>query len=91
MIYNFDPHQKIKVRAHVVIESSSELHELNMDDFVGMEGMVTSLVKKYKRLRGAWVRILGGAYDSEEWYFPILSLRDVNAKSLSEEFGDFII
>lgn len=91
MIYNFDPHKRIKEKAHVIVEASNELHEMNMDAFIGMEGMVISLVKREKRNSGAWVRILGGEYDKEEWYFPILALRDVNAKSPEEEFGEFVI
>ena len=90
-IYNFDPHQRIKEKAHVVIEDSSELQDMKLKEFIGMEGMVISLVKRNKKLRGAWVRLLGGPYDKEEWYFPILALRDMNAKSLEEEFGDFVI
>ena len=73
MIYNYDPHQKIQEKAHVVIEDSSELRAMHLDEFIGMEGMV------------------GGEYDKEEWFFPILALRDVNAKSIEEEFGDFVI
>lgn len=91
MIYNYDPHQKIQEKAHVVIEDSSELRAMHLDEFIGMEGMVVSLVKRSKRNSGAWVRMLGGEYDKEEWFFPILALKDVNAKSIEEEFGDFVI
>jgi hypothetical protein len=53
--------------------------------------MVVSLVKRKKRNSGAWVRIVGGEFAGEEWFFPILALRDLNAKTVEEEFGDFII
>ncbi len=91
MIYNFDPHQRIREKAHVVIEASSELHDMKMDKFIGMEGMVVSIVKRNKRNSGAWVRMLNGEYAKQEWFFPILALRDLNAKSTVEEFGEFII
>ena len=91
MIYNYDPHQKIKEKAHVIIEASSELHDMRLDGFIGMEGMVVSIVKRKNRNSGAWVRIVGGEFAGEEWFFPILALRDLNAKTVEEEFGDFII
>ena len=64
---------------------------MKLDGFIGMEGMVVSLVKRKKRNSGAWVRIVGGEFSGEEWFFPILALRDLNAKTVEEEFGDFII
>ncbi len=91
MIYNYSPHKQIKEKAHVIIEASSELHEMNMDPFIGTEGMVVSIVKRERRNSGAWVRILGGEHDGEEWFFPLLALRDLNAKTVEEEFGEFII
>lgn len=91
MIYNVDQSQRIKEKAHVIIEDSSELRSMHLEEFVGMEGMVVSLVKRAKRNSGAWVRMLGGKYANEEWFFPILALRDLNAKSMEEEFGDFVI
>ena len=91
MIYNVDPHQKIKEKAHVIIEDSSELQRLHMEEFIGMEGMVVTLVRRDKRNSGAWVRMLGGKYAGEEWFFPILALRDLNAMSVEEEYGEFIL
>jgi len=91
MIYNVDPHQRIAEKAHVIIEDSSELREMHMEEFIGMEGMVVSIVRRQKRNSGAWVRMLGGEHDKKEWFFPILALRDLNARSLEEEFGEFII
>lgn len=91
MIYNIDLHYRIAEKTHVIIEDSSELREMHMEEFIGMEGMVMSVVKRRKRNSGAWVRILGGAYDKKEWFFPLLALRDIHAKSMEEEFGEFII
>lgn len=91
MIYNVDPHHRIAEKAHVIIEDSSELRDMHMEEFIGMEGMVVSLVRRQKRNSGAFVRILGGQYDKQEWFFPLLAMRDLDARSLEDEFGEFII
>lgn len=91
MIYNVDPHKLIQEKAHVVVEDSSELRAMRLESMIGCEGMVVSVVKRDRRNSGAWVRMIGGEFDKEEWFFPLLALRDVNARPVKEQFGEFII
>lgn len=59
----------------VTIVHSNDLAELELEELVGKEAIVTCIVRKGHRVRGVYLVPMAGRYKRQEWFVPIQSIK----------------